>query len=225
LGILIEAGQKSQYFATLKPVLQLLSQSDIKQSAPVQEIYLQLSIQMLNYINRYNLTDKLAAVESLTQLGNVNEFTSGEEAAKYITRLSETIFGLQENMQRERSSDSISIIKQYVENHTTQDLSLVKLASLVSFNPSYLSRLFKQTTGENLSDYVVREKLKKALYLLENTELSIKEVSSQMGFYTPTYFAKFFKRLTGVNPQKYRESRMKSADVFGQVDSLRSDHD
>jgi two-component system, response regulator YesN len=214
IEMLIETGQKERYYSSLKAVLHLLAQNDFKYSSASQEIYLQVSVQLLSFINRYNLIDKLAVTVSLTQLVNVSEFKTGEEAANYLTRFSDAIFALQENMQRERSLDSITVIKQYVENNTDQDLSLMKLASLVSFNPAYLSRLFKQTTGENLSDYVTSEKLKKAKNLLETTDLSIKDISIKMGFYTPIYFTKFFKRLVGVSPKKYRDSVVINREVL-----------
>jgi two-component system response regulator YesN len=77
---------------------------------------------------------------------------------------------------------------------------------LVSLHPTYLSRLFKQTTGIKLSEYIMQQKLELARRLLADKSLRIGEISTRVGFYTPSYFTRFFKRMTGTSPQEYRDT-------------------
>ncbi|MER8124753.1 DNA-binding response regulator, partial [Acinetobacter baumannii] len=54
----------------------------------------------------------------------------------------------------------------YVEDHIAEDLSIVRLAGRFHFNPAYLSRLFKQGSGQNLSDYIEEARVRQAKKLL-----------------------------------------------------------
>jgi two-component system response regulator YesN len=103
------------------------------------------------------------------------------------------------------TNKSIDKILQYINDNISEDLSLVRLSELVYFNPSYLSRLFKQVVGDNLSDYICKAKIRKAKQLLESPDTKIHEVASAMGYYSTTNFARFFKKLTNMTPQEYRD--------------------
>lgn len=92
----------------------------------------------------------------------------------------------------------------YIEKNIDQDLSLIKIAEHVNFNSSYLSRLFKKAYGKTLSEYIWEYKLIKAKEMLSNSNLKINEIAVKLGFESRTYFARFFKRMTGITPKEYR---------------------
>ena len=75
----------------------------------------------------------------------------------------------------------------------------------VHLNPSYLSRYFKESTGENLSNYVTRCKMEKAAWLLDNTEQKINEIMLQLGYQKSQHFAKIFREQYGVSPKEYKK--------------------
>jgi two-component system response regulator YesN len=93
----------------------------------------------------------------------------------------------------------------YVNNHINEDISLAKLADLVYFNPSYLSRLFKQTTGINLLAYINKIRIEKAKKLLQESNMKIHEISSSVGYESASYFTQFFRRNVQMSPQEYRD--------------------
>ncbi len=101
-------------------------------------------------------------------------------------------------------SDPIKQIKLYINEHLPDNLSLACLAELFHFNPSYLSRLFKAETGTNLSDYITEMRVERAKLLLQDYKLKIYDVSSAVGFESPHYFTRFFKKSTGLTPYEYR---------------------
>ncbi|MFK7691939.1 response regulator [Paenibacillus sp. HJGM_3] len=100
----------------------------------------------------------------------------------------------------------IERIHEYVHNHLGGDLSLVRIAESVYFNPSYLSRYYKQRTGRNLFDYIYAAKAEAAVDMLANPKLFIHEIASRLGFESPSYFTAFFRKMKGVSPQEYRDS-------------------
>jgi len=82
---------------------------------------------------------------------------------------------------------------------------LVRLADQVHFNPSYLSRLFKQKTGLNLSDYISDIRVQKAKELLQDMNMKIYEVAQALGYSSSANFVRFFRKATGISPQEYRD--------------------
>lgn len=96
-------------------------------------------------------------------------------------------------------------LKFYITQNLTNNLSREYLARQFFINPDYLSRLFKKETGSSLQDYILKERIKKAKFLLETTNLSISEVHEQSGFSNSSYFSKVFKRETEMTPQEYRQ--------------------
>lgn len=129
-----------------------------------------------------------------------------KEAAAYLRELAGRLFELKHRSEIARASSVIDRICRYIETHLEEDLSLVRLAEINYFNPSYLSRFFKQESGMNLSEYIDGCRLKKAKELLRNGELKIREVAGSVGYEAAHSFTRFFKKSTGLTPQEYRDS-------------------
>jgi two-component system response regulator YesN len=102
------------------------------------------------------------------------------------------------------SSRIVRKINDYITRNLNNELSLVKIAESVYFNPSYLSRFYKQATGKNLFDYINEIKFEKARQLLKNPCLKINEIGCMVGFKSPSYFTLLFKRMHGLTPEEYR---------------------
>nr|WP_286167120.1 AraC family transcriptional regulator [Clostridium sp. D33t1_170424_F3] len=106
----------------------------------------------------------------------------------------------------------ISQCIQYIDNHLHQELSLQTLADELQLSTRYLSRLFKQETGVNLTAYIQQERIREAQNLLLFSEKSLSEISNFLCFVSQSYFIQIFKRYTGMTPQQFRRSnRRKSA--------------
>ena len=134
--------------------------------------------------------------------------TAGAALAAYEDAVSH-ICQFQERALSEWQNDTATRVQQYIDDHIHEDLSLARIADIMHFNAKYLSRLFKQKTGVNLSDYVNDNKIRKATELLANERLKILDVSRMVGFMSAPYFTRFFKRYMGTSPQAYRESLRK----------------
>ena len=103
-------------------------------------------------------------------------------------------------------SDVLAYVKQYILDHIGGDLSLQKLAKVTYYNSSYLSRIFKQNTGVTLSEFIMEARINKAKVLLQKSRLKVYEVSQQVGFDTPIYFNRVFKKMTGSTPKDFKKS-------------------
>ena len=109
----------------------------------------------------------------------------------------------QESLQR--YNQTLQIIHRYIDEHLQEDISLTALAEQVYLNPVYLSRVYKQITGQNLSHYTTRRRVEKAMELLSRPELKINEIGYQVGYESPAHFSRTFKKITGLTPAEYRD--------------------
>ncbi len=73
-------------------------------------------------------------------------------------------------------------------------------------NPQYVSRLFKEYTGENFHVFLTRIKMEKAAQLLRDVGYLTYEVSELVGYSNPKNFTRTFKKYFGVSPRRYTRS-------------------
>lgn len=130
-----------------------------------------------------------------------------KESEELFTRLGTA---LMEHIQRTTpSSGGESIVRRieaYLERHyADENISLSDMARRFHLHVTYLSELFKKTTGKNYTEYVTEIRIKKAKELLEHTELRVSDVAEMTGFSNANYFSQVFKKMTGLSPNEYRQ--------------------
>lgn len=155
------------------------------------------------------VADKLGIpAETLRSRGLENLLLEGEPDTA-LSELCAGVVWMMRDMHQARREDAdertIEQLRRHVQAHIgDRDLSLAMLASLIHYNPSYLSRFFKLKTGKNLSEYINEVRMEKALSLLADPSVRIVDVSSRVGFESSSYFTVFFKKRTGMTPNEYR---------------------
>lgn len=91
-------------------------------------------------------------------------------------------------------------IKEFVDaNYANPDMSLILVADAFHISEVYLSKLFKQITGENFSKYIEQLRMQRANQLLRERR-AIKDVAIEVGYNSPQVFRRAYKRLYGVSP-------------------------
>lgn len=93
-----------------------------------------------------------------------------------------------------------------IRNNPTQNIQVEDLAKELNVNYSHFRKAFKQYTGLSPLQYHTSLRLKQALEMLANSDLSVKEISFGLGFCSVFYFSKLFKEKTGKTPGEYRKS-------------------
>lgn len=200
LGAHLEAGRTEEY---MKLFVELTSYSEAhgKDCPYLTEVYFSIALMLLSYINRWEIQDKVEAF-SMMQLVNCR---SWGDKFSLLKECSDALFSARKNGEQKRATAVINKIRSYIDLHIAEDLSLIRLADEMHFNPSYLSRLFKQEYGVNLSEYIEQARVSRAKELLARIELKISEVGMRVGYDSPQSFTRFFKKLTSITPQEYRQ--------------------
>lgn len=169
----------------------------------MKEIYYRVGLLLYSYVNQRGWHHVINQFELLLDL---DEHASIEEGFSYLRIVAKQLFDYNQKDERDRATHVIETICQYIQQHLSEDLSLVKLAEIHYFNPSYLSHFFKQEKGINLSEYIERCRIKRAKELLERRDLKIKDVCLSVGYVSAHSFTRFFKKVTGKTPKEYRDS-------------------
>lgn len=106
------------------------------------------------------------------------------------------------------STDKVNLtklrIKQYIEDNFHAAINRNHVAQVFDITPSYVSRLFMEDGEEGFNQMLRRLRLEHAALLLENSNMSIKEITDACGYLSSTYFIAAFKKFFGVPPGKYR---------------------
>jgi two-component system response regulator YesN len=109
-----------------------------------------------------------------------------------------------------KNSRIITGAKEFIYENFDRDITLDEAAKVVSVTPHYLSRLFKEETGENFIEYLTTYRIKKAKVMMDTTNLNIKEICYKIGYTDPNYFSRLFKKIEKVTPTDYMNNSKKS---------------
>lgn len=95
--------------------------------------------------------------------------------------------------------------KRLIDEHFSENISLDWLAERAHISKYYLSRAFHRYYSASPMHYLSIRRVQEACHLLKHTDHSSSEISSLVGFSSPSYFSQAFKRLTGISPSAYRQ--------------------
>ncbi|MBC1481976.1 AraC family transcriptional regulator [Listeria sp. FSL L7-1485] len=101
----------------------------------------------------------------------------------------------------------VNEIIHYMEKHHTEDVSLSTLSQTMYISPAYISKVFKEETGESPINYLIKIRLARAEELLKNKDITVKQAANMVGYNDAYYFSKLFKKYYGFPPsENWRKS-------------------
>lgn len=92
----------------------------------------------------------------------------------------------------------------YIQTHFAEKLLLADIAQAAGVHPVYLQRLFKQSLGRTVVDYITDRRIERAAYLLRHTDTPAAQIATQSGFGSRQQFYRSFLKQKGLSPQDYR---------------------
>ena len=101
----------------------------------------------------------------------------------------------------------------YIDNHLNNISSITQIAEELKYNPTYLSRVFRERTGITLRRYIEEKKIEMGKALLEEG-MSVNETAARLGYATSQSFCKMFSRCVGCSPTLFLKKKKESNDAY-----------
>ena len=108
------------------------------------------------------------------------------------------------------SSFDLEAVEGLMRNSLHQELSLDTLAHYSQLSKFHFAKKFKELTDSSPIQHFINMKIQHACSQLDNSDIAIKDIASGLGYSDPYYFSRLFKKLVGMSPKQYRDSRHSS---------------
>lgn len=136
--------------------------------------------------------------------------TKGEDFTKLFTLEFSALWLVLSSLSQKPSpgltiAEPLPEIKDYINKHFAENLTLEQLAQRYSYSPFHLSRSFKEKEGIGFKDYLLAKRLDHACRLLIEGRWSITEICPMAGFSNRSFFYRYFRKQKGMTPDEFRK--------------------
>ena len=137
-------------------------------------------------------------IQTIEKQNDLRLLSSIEEAIilRFIDRV--------DRYRRQRYSRLIRETIAHVDEHLSEPLDVPRIAASVFVHPDYLSKRFRQETGETLHGFILRRRVEEAAHFMRYSNDSIPDIAAFYQFSSQSHFTTIFKRFMGYTPQQYR---------------------
>ncbi|MGG3641141.1 response regulator [Bacillus gobiensis] len=134
------------------------------------------------------------------------ELNSQMKVLNHLVQIAQSIMDEIQKTRYSKGKITIESIRQYIDQHYSDEITLTSLSEKFFINSAYLSELFKNHIGQTFSDYLIKLRINKAMLYLKDEQLKIIDVANLVGFSNSGYFSTVFKKYVGQTPVEYRRS-------------------
>lgn len=189
--------------------------SMIEQNTENRELSVEMKHQFIGEVKGtlLKLLDQKALMESpmFEKIKNRIISIQATEAIELISReineIISAMCGLITSKKNDAHIKTVKQINEYIaEKYSDPDLNLYRIAEIVERPEKYISQLFKEVTGTNLSDHLEKVRMDHAAILLKRNLHNVDEIASHVGYNSSHSFRRAFKRVMGVSPSSFRQS-------------------
>lgn len=179
---------------------QLFDQSNLKnyKMESIRRMYTSIVRTLEETINNAGIHIMQELIRELDQFNSL-----GDARIHIKTVIFEMITGIREN---HKNKSVVDLAKDYVHENLHKDIDLAMVANMVSVSYSHFSKMFKDETGMNFTDYLMKARMEKALEMLNVPLNRVQDISSKVGYANPKHFTRAFKNFFGFSPSEYRNN-------------------
>lgn len=161
---------------------------------------------IVKVVNGMQLTDQKRFGSFLDPVKVMAECATAEEMIQKTKQISRQICAFVREERTEHGDRFYGKICGYIDEHYADNgLSLASMAEHFDVSLQYLSTFFKKHSGENITDYIAAVRIREAKRMLANPALTMGDIALKIGYANAVSFVRFFKKVEGVPPGKYRD--------------------
>lgn len=140
-------------------------------------------------------------------LSRIHNFTKVEELSYWLSTIMVRFSDLVFTLRSVKHTDAIYKAIHYINNNYAEKFSLEDVAQEIYLSSAYFSKIFREQTGSNFTQYLNKLRIEKSKLLLRNSRIALVDIAGLVGYEDQSYFSKVFKKITGNSPGKYRDTR------------------
>lgn len=179
-----------------------------KQGAPitpahVQNITMEMFIQVRNTAKQLAKNNHYPSFEYKALISGFKHLQNADELHSWLKKITLSAVNILADSD-ERMNPAIKQILYYIHHNYSKDISIKMLSANFNINAAYLGQLFKEETGEILSNFLLKLRMEQAKQLLIHTRLKAGEIALEVGYNEANYFYKAFKKHAGISVSEFR---------------------
>lgn len=120
---------------------------------------------------------------------------------------------IEESGNEGNGNHAVESMRQYINGHYQEDISLSSLSERFHFSPQYIAKKFKEVYNTTVVTYLTELRIEKARSLLIHTGMSALDISVALGYSDENYFGKVFKKQIGLSPLQFRKQEQQKGTL------------
>ncbi|NQX63333.1 helix-turn-helix domain-containing protein [Paenibacillus qinlingensis] len=162
---------------------------------------------MLKAVEQIQLSSKELAIEKSEVIGILTECETIAEMENKIYVFLQMVCDYISSKKKSHNTELIDRIVSYIQgNLEDYNISLTSVSLRFEVNSSYLSKFFKEQTGENFVDFINKQRVEQSKQLLKEFDMTVNDIGVKVGFTNSNTFIRAFKRYEGITPGQYRQN-------------------
>ena len=139
----------------------------------------------------------------LAEIGRLKDF---DALCHWLNREMSNLMDSVFDFNKMRHANIVHQCVQYINSHYNEKITLESLSYQVYLSPTYLSRVFREETGDTVTEYITTVRIDHSKELLRHKTLSVADIAQMVGFEDQSYFSRIFKKNVGLSPLRYRDN-------------------
>lgn len=202
----IRAGEMDSAMDIIENVIDQSFQYEVMSLAMAKCVMFSIVNTVINAVSEISATIDKDFIEHLNPVDRLLKLKSIVEMKSEMKVILKSIGEYTKNIEVKKINNLVADIKSYInDNYSNPDLSLTRIAEHMDMNATYISRYFKEQTGEGILDCINRIRVENSKTLLLKKSISINDISERVGFCNTNTFIRVFKKLEGITPGKFRD--------------------
>lgn len=201
---IIKSGDKEEMIRLLEEIFY----ENIEKNACPLKLFKYLLIDIMSTVLKLSaeIKDDGQEISDTDYLNNLLEFNGiSEGKEKVINFASEVCDKIKESMDATKRNIGEEVKKYISVHYNEQNLNIGQIGDAFNIKPYYLSKQFKQETGEGLINYIHRYRVEKSKELILSNNMKLEEVARRVGFLDAKTLIRSFKSIEGITPGAFKE--------------------
>lgn len=172
---------------------------------PAEQLCMYLILIALREAERYSLDGNQVLGKNYLYYNEISKYETAQDLEIWMKDIYSSVLRAVESRRSSKYKGIVASGIAYAREHFTEALPVAEVADAVFVTPNYFSKLFKEETGENFTEWLNKYRIEMAKQRIEQEpETKIYSIAEETGFSDYKYFAYIFKKYTGFTPTSYR---------------------